>query len=161
MNYIQPCLGKMGKKHDSMLQIEGFNFLFVFFFYHLYYMLPFVSQWLRPIRLSSSLNKTCLWNTDAPAARKSNYGKNLQVLHFDPAPPPVACDVGQVWATLRWTYSPSLVTVWPPKLYILHFVYKRDGITDRQTNGQTIQTLDAPPADLSGQGHKKMIYYQC
>ena len=30
--------------------------------------------------------------------------------------PPGACDISEVWATLRWTYSPSLVTVWPPKL---------------------------------------------
>ena len=26
------------------------------------------------------------------------------------------CDVSKVWATLRWTYSPSLVTVWQHKL---------------------------------------------
>ena len=42
-----------------------------------------------------------------------------------------------------------LVIVRPPK--ILHIVYKQD----RQTDRQTIQTLDAP-ADLSGQGHKNI-----
>ena len=35
-----------------------------------------------------------------PAATKSNYGKNLKVLHFDPTPPLGACDVSEVWATL-------------------------------------------------------------
>ena len=29
----------------------------------------------------------CLWNMDAPGGNKVKYGKNLQVLHFDPAPP--------------------------------------------------------------------------
>ena len=33
-----------------------------------------------------------------------------------PAPHPVACNVSEVWATLGWTKSPGLVTVWPPKL---------------------------------------------
>ena len=33
-----------------------------------------------------------------------------------PPHPPGACDVSEVWATLRWTYSPSLVIVSPPKL---------------------------------------------
>ena len=66
-----------------------------------------------------------------PAAIKLKYGKN-QVLHFDPAPPTGACDVSEVWETHRWTYSPSLVTVSSSKLEILHFVWKRDGITDRQ-----------------------------
>ena len=28
--------------------------------------------------------------------RANNYGKNLQVLHFDPTPPPEACDVSEV-----------------------------------------------------------------
>ena len=71
-------------------------------------------------------------------------------------PHPGTWDVGKVWANYIWTYSPSLVTVWPPQLQILHFVCKRDGITDKRTNGQmdrqtdgqtdgqTIQTLDAP-----------------
>ena len=40
----------------------------------------------------------------------------------------------------------NMVTVSSPKLYILHFVCKRDGIkdrqTDRQTNGQTDKRTD-------------------
>ena len=49
-----------------------------------------------------------------PAATKSQYGKisKSQIL----TPPPGACDVSEVWATLRWPYSPSLVTVSPPNL---------------------------------------------
>ena len=48
-----------------------------------------------------------------------------------------ACDVREVWATLRWTYSLSLVIVWPPKLQILHFICRWDRITDRQTDRQS------------------------
>ena len=33
-----------------------------------------------------------------------------------PFPPLGACDVSEVWATFRWIYNPSLVTVWPSKL---------------------------------------------
>ena len=41
----------------------------------------------------------------------------------------------------------------------MHFDCKRDGITDRQTNGQTDGRSDykMPPADLSGRGHKNMV----
>ena len=59
--------------------------------------------------------------------------------------------------TLRWTYSPSLVTVWPPKLYIFYFNCKRDEITDKgtagQTDGQTMWFLDAPGGPFRP-GHK-------
>ena len=62
-------------------------------------------------------NKTCVCETRMPpVATKLKYGKNLYVLHFDPAPPPGACDVSEVWGTHRWTYSPSLVTVSSSKL---------------------------------------------
>ena len=44
-----------------------------------------------------------------------NMAKSLSP-KFWPCPTPGACGVSEVWATLRWTYSPSLVTVWPPKL---------------------------------------------
>ena len=129
----------------------------------------------------------CLWNMDAPGSNKnktnhpissnshpSNYGKNLQVLYFDHAPSPRACDVSEVWATLRWTNSPRLVTVWPPKLQILHFVYKRDGIMDGRTDNPNTRC----PLDLSGRGnninesilahaaqqiiqHKFMMFFTC
>ena len=57
-------------------------------------------------------NWTCVFETRMPpAATKSKYGKNLEVLHFNPAPPPGACDVSEVWITNRWTDSPSFVTV--------------------------------------------------
>ena len=43
------------------------------------------------------LNRICVCETRMPpAATKLKYGKNLQVLHFDPAPPPGACDVSEV-----------------------------------------------------------------
>ena len=53
--------------------------------------------------------------------------------------PPGACDVSEVWATLRWTYSQSLVTVWPPQTlnnalclhtYISGAELRTDGQTD-------------------------------
>ena len=34
---------------------------------------------------------------------------------FWPYPTPGACDISEVWATLRWTSSPSLVTLSPSK----------------------------------------------
>ena len=64
----------------------------------------------------------CLWNTDAPGGNKVKLWQKSLSPTFWPRPTPGACDVSEVWATLRWTYSPSLVTVWPPKLKILHFV---------------------------------------
>ena len=89
-----------------------------------------------------------------PAATKSKYGKTLLVQHFDPAPSPGAGDVSEVWETHRRTYSLSLVTVSSPKLKILHFVCKWDGLWDGQTNDPiTItNTILMPPADLSGRG---------
>ena len=36
----------------------------------------------------------------SPLATKCNIGKNLKVLHFDSAPPPGACNVTEVLATL-------------------------------------------------------------
>ena len=84
-----------------------------------------------------------------PAATKSKYGKNLQVLHFDPAPPqghemPVKCEqrldelIVQVWLL----YDP------PNFKYCTLFVSGTELRTDRQTDGRTdkwtIQTLDAP-----------------
>ena len=88
-----------------------------------------------------------------PAATEFNHGKNLRVLHFDPAQPPGTCEVSEVRAT--HAIDELTVQVWllyyHPNFIILQFVYKRDGITDGQkdgwTNGQTgwtIQTLDAP-----------------
>ena len=77
----------------------------------------------------------CFWNMNAHGGNKVKIWQNLQVLHFVPAPG--AFDVSEVWATLRWTYSPSLVTVSPPKLKLLHFLCKRDRIKDTQTAGQT------------------------
>ena len=50
-------------------------------------------------------------------------------------------DVFEVWATLRWTYSPSFVTVWPSKFWILHFVCKRDKRTDGWTDDLNTRCL--------------------
>ena len=46
--------------------------------------------------------------------------------------------VNEVWATLRWTYSPSLVTVSPSKPNLKYWTsYRWDGIMDKRTVGQT------------------------
>ena len=47
----------------------------------------------------------------------------------------------------------------PPKLEILHFVSKRDGITDRRTDRRTIRLLDAPggPFRPGAQNHFKIV----
>ena len=57
------------------------------------------------IRLCDILSRSEKWahtqreQTDRQtAATKSVSGKNFKVLHFDPAPPPGACDVSEVWA---------------------------------------------------------------
>ena len=72
-----------------------------------------------------------------------------------PPHPLGACDVSEVWATLRWTYK-CTVKVWllydyPNFKYCTLFA-KNDGITvgqmDKQTDGRTdrrmIQLLDVP-----------------
>ena len=50
---------------------------------------------------------TLVWNTDALEATKSNDGKD-QILNFDPTTG--TCDVTELLATLRKTYSSSLIT---------------------------------------------------
>ena len=79
----------------------------------------------------------CLWNTDAPGGNKVKIWQKSQRPTFWPCPTPGACDVSEMWGTLRWTCSPSLVIVSSPKLEILCFVWKRDGITDRWTDRQS------------------------
>ena len=86
----------------------------------------------------------CLWNTDAPGGNKVKIWQKSLSPTFWPRPTPGAWDASEVWATLRWTYSPSLFTVWLPKLKILHFVWKWDGITHRQTDRQTDGQTDDP-----------------
>ena len=56
----------------------------------------------------------CLWNMNASGGNKVKIWQNLQILYFDPAPPPGACDVSEKRDTLRWTYDQSLVTVSQP-----------------------------------------------
>ena len=65
-----------------------------------------------------------------PAAKKSKIWQNLSKSYILTLPP---YDIRVEWAILRWTYSPSLVTVSPIKLLILHFVSG----TELWTNGQT------------------------
>ena len=107
----------------------------------------------------------CLWNTDAPAATKSKYGKNLQVLHFDPAPPPGVCDVSEVWEPMdELTVQVWLVYYHQNFKYCTLFVsgteLRTDGQTNRRTDGQTDDPITSnPPADLSGRGHKN-TYHQ-
>ena len=91
---------------------------------------------------------TRVCETRMPRRQQSQiWQKSLSPI-FWPAPSPGACHARKVWGTNKWTYSPSLVTTSSPKLCILLFVCKRDGITDRQTNGltdgRTIRLLDAP-----------------
>ena len=81
-----------------------------------------------------------LWNTDAPGSNKVIIWQKSLSPTFWPRPTPGACDVSEVWGTHRWTYSPSLVTVPPPKLEILLFVSRTE-----------LRTI---PAGLSGRGHK-------
>ena len=50
----------------------------------------------------------CLQNTDAPVGNKV---KIFKFRCFDPTQPPGAFDASEMWATHRWTYSLSLVTV--------------------------------------------------
>ena len=68
-----------------------------------------------------------------PAAIKSKYGKISKSYILTPPAPEAH---SEVWATFTLTYSPSLVTVSPPKLFFksLHFLCKRGGITGGQTD---------------------------
>ena len=94
----------------------------------------------------------CLWNKDPPP-----HGNKLS--NFDPAPPRPACDISEVWASLRWTYSSSLVSILTTKTLNIG-LYKRDGITDKQTDGWTDRRSDF--LDDSGghfrSGHKNFIH---
>ena len=76
-----------------------------------------------------------------PAATKSKYGKISSALNFDPTPPPGACNVSKVWATLRWTNSPRLVPALPLKLEILHFVSWTELRTNRRMDDQITRCL--------------------
>ena len=57
--------------------------------------------------------------------------------------------------------SLSFVSVLPPKLKILHFICKLDGITDgrtnRQTDGRTIRLLDAPGGPFMSGAYKFQV----
>ena len=82
-------------------------------------------------------NKTCVCETRMPpAATKSKYGKNLQVLHFDPIPSqghgmPVKCEQ---------PFHELTVQVWllydHPNFKYLHFIYVGQNYvqTDRKTD---------------------------
>ena len=78
------------------------------------------------------------------AATKSNYGKNLQVLHFDPAHPqghvmPVKCEQPLDELTVEvWL----LLFDHPNFKYCTLFISGTE--LDGQTDRRTIQTLDAP-----------------
>ena len=99
----------------------------------------------------------CLWNMDAPGGNKVKI--QCMAKSFKS---PGACDVSEMWGTHRWTYSPSLVTISAPKFKILHFVCKRDGITDRKTdrqrNGQTDDPITRCPRWTFQGGGIKLWY---
>ena len=61
---------------------------------------------------TSRMYEKCVCETQMPQVAKCKIWKNLEVSHFYSSPTPRACDRSKVWATLRWTYSPSFVTVW-------------------------------------------------
>ena len=69
-------------------------------------------------------------------ATKPKYGKKLQVLYFDPAPTPGACDVIEVWGTHRRTYIPKCGYCIITQTLNIN-VWKLDGMTDRQMDAQT------------------------
>ena len=81
-----------------------------------------------------------------PVATKSKSVK-ISYSYIFTRQTPGACDFSEVWAAFRWTYSPTLFTVWPPKLKILHLIIMKVGL-DLRTNGlvkrQMIQLLNAP-----------------
>ena len=58
----------------------------------------------------------CLWNTDAPGGNKVKLWQKSLSPTIWPRSTPGGWDVSEVWGTLKWTYSPSLVTVSSPKL---------------------------------------------
>ena len=82
---------------------------------------PPATWWLITFLLLSKCTKSttkldmCLWNTDAPSGDKVKLCQKSLSPTFWPRPTPGACNVSEAWATLKWTYSPSSVTVWPPK----------------------------------------------
>ena len=75
------------------------------------------------------------------AEKMSKSGIIFRFYILTPALLPGTCDASEVWATLRWTYSPRLVTVSPPKLKIFHFILYLGGMT-LWTNGQTNGWMD-------------------
>ena len=97
-----------------------------------------------------------------PLATKSKSCKIFKSYSLTSAPP--LEHLTEVWTTPRWTYSPSWVTAWRPKLKILHFIYtmyKRIGITDKRTDRRTDGWSDYKMtlADLSSQGHKNIYFH--
>ena len=81
-----------------------------------------------------------------PAATKSKYGKNLQVLHFDPAPPPGACVVSEVWGTHRWNLQSKFGYFIISQTLIIALCLKA-GRNYGQTNGQTDKRTDKQTDD--------------
>ena len=80
-----------------------------------------------------------------PAATKSKYGKYLEVLHFDPAPPQ-----GQVMSEkCEEPIDELTVQVWlhyhhPNFKYCTLFVSGTELQTNRHTNGRTDRQTDDP-----------------
>ena len=64
----------------------------------------------------AKINKTSVCETRMPRWQQSQTMAKISKSYILTRPPPGACDVSEVWTTLRWTYSPSLVTVSSPKL---------------------------------------------
>ena len=107
--------------------------------------IPILTDWSYKLAVLWYQQDMCLWNTDATGSNKVKiWQKSLSPI-FRPRPPPGAFDVSEVWGIHRWTYSPNLVTVSSPKLSILLFVCKRDGITHRQTDGRTNDPITICP----------------
>ena len=99
-----------------------------------------------------------LWNTDAPGGQQNQHLTKSPSHTFWPRKPPGQCGVSKVWATL--TYSPSLVTVWPPKLKLLHFIYRQDRMVDRQTDGWTDDPIPRCPGWPFRLGGIKILQFE-
>ena len=100
----------------------------------------------------------CSWNTDAYSGNKVKLLQKYLSPTFWPRPTPGVCDASEVRATLRWTGSPSLVTVWPPNFkYCTLFISGTELRTDGRTDGRMIQILDAPSGPFM-QGHKNQTW---
>ena len=97
------------------------------------------------------------------AATKSKYGKNLEVLHFDPAPPQghgmsVKCEepLDELTVQIWLLYLYPNFNYWT--LFVSGTELRTDKQTDKRTDGQTIRLLDAPGGPFRPGASKELSY---